>query len=133
MPTRIKGMTSIEIAVLVGIVLIIAIAVAWYLYSTFAASVGNQPYLRVISAWAYADGTIKVEVMNTGTSAITVSQVEVFGTIYPVEGGLVVVPPMHQATVVVKTGRWIRLGAIIQGKLITEEGYVIPFSARRVE
>jgi type IV pilus assembly protein PilA len=43
MPTKVKGMTSIEIAILVAIVLAIAVAVGWYLYTTFAASVGSQP------------------------------------------------------------------------------------------
>jgi Tfp pilus assembly protein PilE len=38
MPTKVKGMTSIEIAILVAIVLAIAVAAGWYLYTTFAAA-----------------------------------------------------------------------------------------------
>ncbi|MEM0370382.1 MAG: class III signal peptide, partial [Pyrobaculum sp.] len=35
---RTRGMTSLEIAVIVAIVLIIAVAVGWYIYTTFVAS-----------------------------------------------------------------------------------------------
>ena len=38
MPAKVKGMTSLEIAIIVAIVLIIAVAVGWYLYTTFVAS-----------------------------------------------------------------------------------------------
>jgi flagellar basal body-associated protein FliL len=50
MPTKVKGMTSLEIAIIVAIVLIIAVAVGWYLYTTFVSSVGGQPRLNVVSA-----------------------------------------------------------------------------------
>jgi len=33
-----RGMTSIEVAIIVAIVLVITIAVGWYLYTTFAAT-----------------------------------------------------------------------------------------------
>jgi len=34
--SKTKGMTSLEVAIIVAIVLVIAIAVGWYLYTTFA-------------------------------------------------------------------------------------------------
>ena len=134
MPTKVKGMTSLEIAIIVAIVLAIAIAAAWYLYTTFAATVGSNPKLHVVSAYAYWDGVIEVRVMNIGSSKVVLMGAEVFGTRYPLRGGnWVPVNPMDEAIVYIDTGRWIRLGAIIEGKLITEEGYVIPFTARRVD
>jgi len=56
MPTKVKGMTSLEIAIIVAIVLIIAVAVGWYLYTTFVASTTGQPRLkrslsRVVHQW----------------------------------------------------------------------------------
>jgi type IV pilus assembly protein PilA len=80
MPTKVKGMTSIEIAILVGIVLAIAVAVGWYLYSTFSASVSAQPYLRVTSAVAFSNGTIKIEVENMGGARVIFVRAEVFDT-----------------------------------------------------
>jgi hypothetical protein len=38
--------------------------------------------------------------------------------------------PGWTVVVYIDTNRWIHPGVIIQGKLITEDGYVVPFSAR---
>jgi type IV pilus assembly protein PilA len=40
-----RGMVSLEIAVLMSVVLVIATAVGWYLYTTFVASTVGQPRL----------------------------------------------------------------------------------------
>ena len=130
MPTKVKGMTSLEIAIIVGIVVTIAVAAGWYLYTTFGAVVAGQPLIRVVSGVAFTNGTIKVDIMNTGGSHVNIIGAYVFDIWYPVRYTSVHVPPSWQVTVYVDTGRWIRVGSIIQGKLITEEGYVIPFSAR---
>ncbi|MFZ8841513.1 MAG: hypothetical protein ACO2PM_21855 [Pyrobaculum sp.] len=45
-----RGMVSLEIAVLMSVVLVIATAVGWYLYTTFVASTVGQPRLGVVSA-----------------------------------------------------------------------------------
>ena len=131
MPTKLKGMISIEIAILVAIVLVIAIAAAWYLYSTFSATIGSNPKLHVVSAYAYGDGRIEVRLINAGSRGVTIMAAEVFGGKYPIKEGWVYVAPSQEVTVNIETGAWIRLGAIIEGKLTTEDGYVIPFSARR--
>ena len=131
MPTKLKGMISLEIAIIVGIVLAIAVAAAWYLYSTFSATIGSNPKLHVVSAYAYGDGTIEVRLMNTGGRGVSIIGAELFGSRYPLKGGSAYVPPMGETIVYIDTGMWIRHGAIIEGKLITEDGYVIPFTARR--
>ncbi len=125
-----KGMTSIEIAILVAIVLAIAIAAGWYLYTTFSAAVGAQPPLRIVSAIAFANGTIRLEVINTGSSGIGIVRAEVFDRVYPVRGGGVWTDPGSHVIVYVDTGRGWRIGSIIQGKLIAADGQVLPFSAR---
>jgi hypothetical protein len=35
---RLKGLTSIELAILLAIIIVIAVAVGWYMYTTFLAS-----------------------------------------------------------------------------------------------
>jgi type IV pilus assembly protein PilA len=132
MSTKVKGMTSIEIAILVAVVLVIAVAVAWYLYTTYVASVGTQPVLRILSATAYWNGTIVVEVANVGSTPVNIWFAEVFGQIYPIRGNWLWVYPGGHATVYIDTGRWIRQGSIVQGRLITEGGYSFPFTARTV-
>ena len=62
-----KGMTSLEIAVIVAIVLIIAVAVGWYIYTTFVASTTGQPILIVKRAEILDGGhTVLLEVINPG-------------------------------------------------------------------
>jgi type IV pilus assembly protein PilA len=131
MPTKVKGMTSIEIAILVGIVLAIAIAAGWYLYTTFTASVGAQVLLRVVSTVAFSNGTIKIEVENMGGARVIFVRAEVFDTLYPLRNNAwYTAEPGRTVVVYIDTNRWIHPGVIIQGKLITEDGYVVPFSAR---
>ena len=132
MPTKVKGMTSLEIAIIVAIVLAIAVAAAWYLYSTFAATIGSSPILRVVSATAFTNGTIVVEVVNTGSSRIFIYGCYVFDRTFPVRGGSVYVGTNDHVRVYVDINQWIREGTIVQGRLLTGEGYSIPFSARTV-
>ncbi len=130
MPAKVKGMTSIEVAVLVAIVLAIAIAVGWYLYTTFAASVGAQAKVKVVSAIGFTNGTIKIEVVNTGATHVTFTHAEVFERVYPVRGGFAYFGPGMQGVVYIDTGRWVRQGSIIEGTLISEGGIVVAFTAR---
>ncbi len=130
MSTKVKGMTSVELAILVAIVLAIAIAVGWYLYTTFGASVTAQPNIRIVSALAYRNGTIVIEAINAGSAKTAVVRVEVFGNLYGVPGGYVNLPPMGSAVIRINTGVQMRTGGIVQGRLITEDGHSIPFSAK---
>jgi len=131
MPTKLKGMTSLEIAVIVAIVLAIAVAAAWYLYSTFASTIGSNPVVSVRSAYAFANGTIVVEVVNTGSATVTIVRAEVFDRRYPLRNNAVyTLEPGAAITVYVDVDRWLRPGSIIQGKLLTISGHNIPFSAR---
>ena len=131
MPTKLKGMTSIEIAIIVGIVLAIAVAAAWYLYTTFAAASDANPMVRIVSAVAYMNGTIRLVVMNSGSPAAFITHASVYGRTYPIREGGVWVPAFGgRVTVHVDTGISMDAGSVVQGKLITREGYVIPFSAR---
>ena len=83
MPTKLKGMTSLEIAIIVAIVLVIAVAVGWYLYTTSIAAFGGQPRLNVVSAEITgASGTspqLKLRVVNPGPVDVKVDYAEVAG------------------------------------------------------
>jgi type IV pilus assembly protein PilA len=130
MPTKVKGMTSIEIAILVGIVLVIAVAVGWYLYTTFAASIESHPELRVTSAVAWSNGTIRVEIVNTGSVAVYIDRAEVLGTIYSTRSGAWVPGYGGRAIVYIDTNRWLAPGVLIRGNLIVYTGHTVPFTAR---
>ena len=85
MPTKLKGMTSLEIAIIVAIVLVIAVAVGWYLYTTSIAAFGGQPRLNVVSAEITGTATgspqLKLRVVNPGPVAVKVENAEVAGQI----------------------------------------------------
>jgi len=84
MPTKLKGMTSLEIAIIVAIVLIIAVAVGWYLYTTFVASVGGQPRLNVVSAEISASNQkIKLVLVNPGPVDVEIGSIEIAGEVIP--------------------------------------------------
>jgi type IV pilus assembly protein PilA len=131
MPTKVKGLTSIEVAILVAVVLVIAVAAGWYLYTTFGAVATSQPLLRIVSAVAFTNGTIRIELANIGSVSVNITQAEVFDTLYPLrDNSWIWLGPSAQVAVFVDTSRAILPGSIIQGKLLTSEGLTIPFSAR---
>ena len=133
MPAKVKGMTSLEIAIIVAVVLAIAVAAAWYLYTTFSATIGSTPLVSVRAAYAFSNGTIVVAVTNTGSSNVYITQAFVFDRIYDVRGGTVVVGALGWSnTVYIDTGLSMAPGTIIQGRLITNDGYNIPFTARSI-
>ena len=84
MPTKLKGMTSLEIAIIVAIVLIIAVAVGWYLYTTFVASTTGQPRLNVVSAEISASNEkIKLVLVNPGPVDVEIGSIEIAGEVIP--------------------------------------------------
>jgi uncharacterized protein (UPF0333 family) len=80
MPTKLKGMTSLEIAIIVAIVLVIAVAVGWYLYTTFVASTTTQGRLAISSAEYHLPNTLKLSVTNPGPQEVTITTVVLQGT-----------------------------------------------------
>jgi hypothetical protein len=82
MPTKLKGMTSLEIAILVAVVLIIAVAVGWYVYTTFIASASGQPRITILSAEIIVSGgppQLKVRIANPGPVPVRIERIEIFG------------------------------------------------------
>jgi len=78
MATGARGMVSLEIAVLMSVVLVIATAVGWYLYTTFVASTVGQPRLGVVSAeLSTSNGELRLVLINPGPVDVKLSMVEV--------------------------------------------------------
>jgi flagellar basal body-associated protein FliL len=124
MPTKLKGMTSLEIAIIVAIVLVIAIAVGWYLYTTFAAA-GQQSGLVVTSAKACTDGTLRLNVVPQGASQVVIVGVEFAGN--SITTTITVSSP---TTVNVTTGLPnLQAGQVLTGRVILSSGAMAPFTA----
>jgi len=118
-----KGMTSIEVAIIVAIVLIIAVAVGWYLYTTFAAA-GQQSGLIVKQAKVYDNGMIKLDVVPQGAGQVKIVSVEVAGQ--PASCNAQVV---SNATTITCTGPKLAVGQVVSGRIVLENGAVALFSA----
>jgi uncharacterized protein (UPF0333 family) len=128
MPTKLKGMTSLEIAIIVAIVLIIAVAVGWYLYTTFVASTTGQPRLNVVSAeLSSSTRELRLVLVNPGPVDVQISSVEIAGQVVtatqtiPVGG--------NRTVTVTVTGITATPGTMLPGRVILSGGQSFPFNA----
>jgi len=127
MPTKLKGMTSLEIAIIVAIVLIIAVAVGWYLYTTFVASTTGQPRLNVVSAeLSSGTGQLKLVLVNPGPVDVQISNVEIAGQVVPAKE---TIPVGGNKTVTVTASVSATPGTMLPGRVILSGGQSFPFSA----
>ncbi len=128
MPTKLKGMTSLEIAIIVAIVLIIAVAVGWYLYTTFVASTTGQPRLNVVSAeLSSSTRELKLVLVNPGPVDVQISSVEIAGQLI---SAVHTIPVGGNRTVTVTvTGITATPGTMLPGRVILSGGQSFPFSA----
>ncbi len=127
MPTKVKGMTSLEIAIIVAIVLVIAVAVGWYLYTTFVASVSGQPRLNVVSAELYTDGTLRLVLVNPGPVDVQIGNIEIGGVVVSVTETIRV--GRNQTLTVSVAGITATPGTMLPGRVILSGGQSFPFSA----
>jgi hypothetical protein len=130
MPTKVKGMTSLEIAIIVAIVLIIAVAVGWYLYTTFVASTTGQPRLNVVSAeiTGVSSGSpqLTLILVNPGPVDVQIGSIEIAGQVVTVTDTITV---GDQKTVTVSVGVQATPGTMLPGRVILKGGQSFPFSA----
>jgi len=126
MPTKVKGMTSLEIAIIVAIVLIIAVAVGWYLYTTFVASTTGQPRLNVVSAELYTNGTLRLVLVNPGPVDVQIGNIEIAGQVIPATQTIRV---GDQVTVRVTASVSATPGTMLPGRVILSGGQSFPFNA----
>jgi len=137
MPTKLKGMTSLEIAIIVAIILIIAVAVGWYLYTTFIASTSGQPRLSVISAELVASGNnqaqLTVVVFNPGPVDVQIHSIEIAGTSIDSQHlnckPGVVINIGQQGTCEGTVNMGVTPGTMLPGRVILTGGQSFPFNA----
>jgi uncharacterized protein (UPF0333 family) len=140
MPTKLKGMTSLEIAIIVAIVLIIAVAVGWYLYTTFISSATAEPRLSIVSAEILVSGstgTLRIIVSNPGPVNVRIHSIEVAGNIMTsftctVEGsgsGTLLVVGDRASCEGVVPGISPVPGTMLSGRVILSGGQSFPFNA----
>ncbi len=127
MPTKLKGMTSLEIAIIVAIVLIIAVAVGWYLYTTFVATTIGQPRLNVVSAELYTNGTLRLVLVNPGPVDVQISSVEIGGQVVTATRTIRV--GRNETVTVTASGVTATPGTMLPGRVILSGGQSFPFSA----
>jgi len=131
MPAKVKGMTSLEIAIIVAIVLVIAVAVGWYLYTTFVASATGQPRLNVVSAeiTGASGGSpqLTLILVNPGPVNVQISAVEIAGHVFQVTQTIDV---GQQVTLpITVTGVTATPGTMLPGRVILSGGQSFPFNA----
>ena len=136
MQAKTRGMTSLEIAIIVAIVLIIAVAVGWYLYTTFVASTQGQPRLNVVSAEITASNNqLTLVLVNPGPVDVQLSNVEVAGQTTQITcqtaGTVLKVGQQDTCTATVNPpsgSKWTP-GTMIPGRVILSGGQSFPFNA----
>jgi len=121
-------MTSLEIAIITAIVLIIAVAVGWYLYTTFIASAAGQPMLNVVSAELNATNRqLRLVLVNPGPVDVQIASVEIGGRVITTSTTIKV---GQQATLTVTvSGLAATPGTMLPGRVILSSGQSFPFNA----
>ena len=127
-----KGLTSIELAILLAIIIVIAVAVGWYMYTTFLASTSSSPKLQIVSAQYSANKTtLTVTVVNpgpvnnVGISAIYLNGVQcgnLSTTAVPISS-------TPQSITAKCSGISAAVGTQLSGQLVTTAGTTFPFTA----
>jgi len=141
-----KGLTSIELAILLAIIIVIAVAVGWYMYTTFLASTSSSPKLQIVSAvYNSTKSTLNITVVNPGpVSNVGISAIYLNGkqcgappytVTVTVSGGkttITTVVPMSNQTITIGTtcsGINAAVGTQLSGQLVTTAGTTFPFIA----
>ncbi len=128
MPTKLKGMTSLEIAIIVAIVLIIAVAVGWYLYTTFVATTVGQPRLNVVSAeLSSSTRQLRLVLVNPGPVDVQISSVEIAGQVVTVTQTIRIGDRADVEVTV--SGVNAVPGTMLPGRVILSGGQSFPFNA----
>jgi len=124
-----KGLTSIELAILLAIIIVIAVAVGWYMYTTFVASTAAQGTLAVSSAQIDTSGSLTLTVYNPGPVGVTIQAVYVNGK--PCDNNLNKQVSVGDTTTVSVSCKDLSLtpGTTVSGYVVLSSGATLPFKA----
>jgi len=117
-------MTSLEVAVILALVLVVAIAVGGYIYTTFATARQPSGVLVVQEAKVYEDGSFELKVVPQVVSRVEVLSVEIAGIQKPLTK--VVTGP---DTIKGKIDVELTPGQVVSGRVILDNGAVALFTA----
>ncbi|KUO88241.1 MAG: hypothetical protein AT715_07880 [Thermoproteus sp. JCHS_4] len=130
-----KGLTSIELAILLAIIIVIAVAVGWYMYTTFLASTSSSPKIQIVSAkyspgTSNSSGTLTLTVVNPGpVNNVGISAIYLNGqsctSISPTSVAISSTPQTITASCSVSAA----VGTQLSGQLVTTAGTTFPFTA----
>jgi P pilus assembly chaperone PapD len=131
-----KGLTSIELAILLAIIIVIAVAVGWYMYTTFVASTTAQGRLAVSSAQITSSGSLTLTVYNPGPVDVTIQAVYVNGQScgsLSSSGGSgssgVTVSVGKTTSVTASCQNGLTPGTTVSGYVVLSSGATFPFTA----
>ena len=129
MPSKLKGMTSLEIAIIIAIVLVIAVAVGWYLYTTFVATTATQGRLAISNAEYLTDyGQLRLFISNPGPQNVTVKVAVLNGERCPEVVRTYRVGQSDWYIVSCSLSNPVR-GTMVSGYVVTTAGTTFPFNA----
>jgi len=135
MPTKLKGMTSLEIAIIVAIVLVIAVAVGWWLYTSFVSSTASQARLEIVSVDIYQDGNGVAILSNPGPANVKIEAIYIQGpngeapaTITCSSDNTLTVGQQYKCTIQ-GAPSGLNPGTMLSGRIVTSGGQSFPFNA----
>jgi len=126
--TKLRGMTSLEIAIIVAIVLVIAIAVGWYLYQTFSTA-SQQTGVTITEAVVYVQGntaTLYLKLVPQGAAQVQIDRIEVAGKTYTCTNAIISGPTSGTLTL---SGLTLSVGQVVSGRVVLASGMAAPFTA----
>jgi len=131
--TKLKGMTSLEVAIIVAIVLVIAIAVGYYLYVTFS-SASQQTGITVTEATVYVDSsgkpTLYLKVVPQGAAQAQINRIEVAGQSFDCSSDTNAIISKPTAITVDISGKLtVAVGQTLSGRVVLASGMASPFTA----
>lgn len=128
-----KGLTSIELAILLAIIIVIAVAVGWYMYTTFVASTSAQAKLIVSQAtYSSTSGTLTLVVSNPGPAAtVTITGVYLNGTSCTSISPTTISSSAGATQVTASCSLAVKPtpGTTLQGYVVLSTGTTFPFTA----
>jgi hypothetical protein len=130
-------MTSLEIAIIAAIVLVIAIAVGWWLYTTFVSGTATQARLQIVSVDLYEDGNGRAIITNPGPANVKIENVFIQGAGGETSAAITctgatdnVLEVGKQYTCRIENGpTGLVPGTMVSGRIVTSGGQSFPFNA----
>ena len=125
-----KGLTSIELAILLAIIIVIAVAVGWYMYTTFLGATQSQAKLVIVNAvYSASKGYLNLTLTNPGpVNTVTIQAVYLNGQSCSGTAQVSVSqgPQTFQFTC---PANMAAAGTTLQGQVVIASGATFPFTA----